>query len=388
MRIEKLLLVAVLPVIAPVLDIAPASILIVLMFFLAGGLCLLSGCANSVERKNFESFYWGGMAALFLFFTSVIGGVLESRGISEHIPYVLRFVIFSSSFFLMLFLVQGNIDRNFLIHRYAIILFWLIVCSAVFEFILRQIDLKPLLYLYKARQDLGGIDTVHYNRFSGFWSFPGDTAAVIVLCFHLVAQSQIRFSRVRLLFLVVLMLLTQSKAGIFFLLLYWCYNYIRPISLGTLFRVCGAAFLISFAFINLNFEYLMRFFDNLDFYLSQSKRAQEILAFVSADGLDMAFGLTDTHGIYESELFGAFNRIGFVGGAYLIILPLFCFYMFVQDKQARTSWFFFMVFFLVYCTISAGMSRFKIFYPYLIFFVILISGVKTELGFRPKYRVR
>ena len=255
------------------------------------------------------------------------------------------------------------------------------MASFLFELTLRLFDLKSLLYLYKARQDLGGIDTVHYNRFSGFWSYPGDAAAVTVLSFVLIYLYELKYRFVKLVFLFIILLLTQSKAGLALLLSFFIIHSLMQLSLRSIVNLCTFSLISALFIIYLDLDYFLRFFENLEFYVSESKRATEVLNFLGAPFIEMLFGLTELQNSYESELFGSFSRTGILGSFWLLSIVAFLLLNLVKFSAYRYIIILLLLFIVVYCLISAGMSRTKVLIPfYFLFGLVVVNYKKPHNG--------
>ena len=365
-----------LSVLTPVIDIFPWSVFI--LFTL--GLPFIYELVRNQFRLKF------GRKGSFLqiwFLISVTGltvatllSLASGTHLGQHFNYFFRVLII---FYVSMCSIQGIVssnDEQKLMSKYANFLFYLVLGSAVFEYSMKFLNFNSLLYLYKARQDLGGIDTVHYNRFSGFWSFPGDVSAVIVLTMALLVQCDLKFRTLKFSILLTLLLLTQSKAG-FLLLIVWLilkiiseFNFKNTV----IFLVFCSVALVGVVQTNLisYFTYLKKFIDNFEHYIGASKRAQEIFGYLDATYLEQIVGLTTPFDMYESELLGSLGRIGLFGSFWILFLCLSILYFLGSSKNYKNLWSFLLAFCLCYLLISAGLSRFKILIPFTFVFWILI----------------
>lgn len=285
--------------------------------------------------------------------------------------------VFRISMLFFVFLVSSSYLNNMYSNRkdaffdFSKLLFILIVASIVFEYSIRAIDFKPILYLYKARQDLGGIDSVHYNRFSGFTSFPGDMAALIALSFVCV-QVFLR-SKIMLLILFGAIILTQSKAGLILLLIFYIARSATKFSVKNIILVLLSTVLSLYIIQALELEYYIRFLENLEHYAFESKRAQEMLLFLKASSIESLFGNFSLNGMYfESEIFSTLNRNGIIGSLWLFILFVSCVFIYFTRKVSceKDVVLFLLVFIGFYCFMSAGFSRSKIGIFYVFFIAI------------------
>lgn len=261
-------------------------------------------------------------------------------------------------------------------------LFLLIVIATIFEYFLRGLSLQPILYLYKARQDLGGIDSVHYNRLSGFTSFPGDFAALVALCFVCV---QVLFkSRIMLFVLFSIIMLTQSKAGIILLLLFYLFRSLLSFSLKGLILTVSSLVISLFLINFFELEYFIKFLSNLEYYFTGSKRAQEMIFFFNGDLVEKLFGsyyLGDMY--FESELFSSLSRNGILGSAwFFLLLVFFIILLFVSRTASDKDLILFIILFLLfYCAISAGFSRSKISMFYIVLISIYFAPFRKRMSF-------
>ncbi|MFM2637858.1 hypothetical protein [Vibrio vulnificus] len=287
--------------------------------------------------------------------------------------YIFRIGVFFAYFYLTrCYIINSYTSRSRALEDFTLALIALLVFSLLFEYILRGLSLQNILYLYKARQDLGGIDSIHYNRFSGFTSFPGDIAAIITLCF--VCSHSTNSRKITLILLFSMLMLTQSKAGIVLLLSYYLFKSITKFSIGGILAVFVIALLSIFMVKYFELEYFVRFLDNLDHYALRSKRAQEMFFFWDSSWIEKIFGHFTLGKMYfESELFSTLNRNGLLGSFwfFLVFSLAIVFYFKTHDEQ-RKCLFLFLLFFLgFYCFLSAGFSRSKIGLIYIMYMSIL-----------------
>ncbi|MDN5501810.1 MAG: hypothetical protein L0G80_18005, partial [Shewanella sp.] len=187
------------------------------------------------------------------------------------------------------------------------------------------------------------------------------------------------FFGLKSLVLLFLLLLTQSKAGIFLLFLYYAVKYISSFSFKGLLVLIISSFLIYYAVTFFELEYYLKFVNNLEHYAFKSKRAQEILYFLSSSWTEVFFGKFILDGMYfESEIFSSLNRNGILGSFWLIaIFAGFSFlFLVLKSKKEKELILFLIVFVLFYCVISAGFSRSKIGIFYI--FIIAIFTVRNR----------
>lgn len=376
---KKLLISLSLPVVFPVLDIFPMSTSIVAAFSVLS-LLFAFFFRTSIDLNRFRLLLLWLIVSLTFLLVSLTLSYFYYGYSSDRTNYLLRiFLLFTSSLFILAIFPKFELLK-IKISDFASLLFLLIIISAVFEFFLRFTNLNDLLYLYKARQDLGGIDSTHYNRFTGFWSFPGDTAAIIVLCLILLINERIDYRFIKILVLLVLLFLTQSKAGIILFAFYTIVHFLFKPSLSKLTIIFFFSSIASLAAVYLNLEYLIFAYNNIDYYFLESKRAQEILPFISIEPSALFIGLPFPSDFYESDLFGSLSRIGILGSFWFLSIILIIIMFYIKSKPSYKNYYlYFLLFLIIYCSVSAGISRLKILFPHLIFFWLVIStSVQTK----------
>lgn len=384
---KKFLACLMFPVVLPILDIGMGSAIISMFALFSLFLCILLTKKPTLPKFAFLILLGWLLLSIFSVIFVVISNSLEFGSLyilDSHYLYVLRFIsVFFIFFSATYFLSENSKQANLLsiLRFYSVFLFILIMASFLFELTLRLFDLKSLLYLYKARQDLGGIDTVHYNRFSGFWSYPGDAAAVTVLSFVLIYLYELKYRFVKLVFLFIILLLTQSKAGLALLLSFFIIHSLMQLSLRSIVNLCTFSLISALFIIYLDLDYFLRFFENLEFYVSESKRATEVLNFLGAPFIEMLFGLTELQNSYESELFGSFSRTGILGSFWLLSIVAFLLLNLVKFSAYRYIIILLLLFIVVYCLISAGMSRTKVLIPFsFLFGLVVVNYTKPHNG--------
>lgn len=363
-------------VLLPILDILPFSALIIMVYVVYAFLWRPKLTVSVDQNLLHFSNIWLGFS-LFGISAAFLTNYANSASHNEPINYLIRVILIYTCLLATNVILMKEKDKSKVLEKCASLLFSLIVISALFEFGLKAVGDRSILSLYKARQDLGGFDTLHFNRFTGFWSYPGDAAAVIVLSIALTFAFENKYKILKTMVLLGLLVLTQSKAGIAFVVLlalfYWIINF--KIFYLTVFSIFSF-FLGSYVFLTIesNFEYLQKFITNLPFYLQDSKRATEILLFRDSDLMQKIVGLKNPYYMYESEIFGSLSRVGILGSLWIFV-PIYyvCSRLFYTRKYLIV-WLCLFLFLTIYLSISAGISRFKILIPYLVvFFAILLQ---------------
>lgn len=378
------------PILVPALDIFPRSAVI---YIFIGSVFSFYLITRRKSKFSAEPVRW---ATLWLFVSlmcigfSCLGLSLDlsygSINIEKALSYVLRVTLIYVVFIFFFALIDGKFSSlEEQLKDFTHVLFFILLFSAIFEYFCKFLSLNSILYFYKARQDLGGVDTLHYNRLSGFFSYPGDIAAVIVLNIVLVRQFVEKRKLVMSVVLFVLLLLTQSKAGLILLFMFYTITFITRIDIKAIVSFCliiAVTFFI-FSYFGNYFEYYLQFFNNLEFYLSASKRAQEIISFLKLDIVSAMFGNSHLHKTYESEIFGSLNRVGIIGSFWFFSIT-FCLVINQKTFRGHRDVFIFLLLFLtIYCTISAGFGRIKILVPFLIvfiYFMIYTTERTIDLG--------
>ena len=370
-------------VLLPILDILPYSAFIIFSYctYVA-----LQG-RNFVKKFNVDllqkTHIWlalslAGVGAAILFNVVILGAAVDPFN------YLIRISLIYFALLATNVLITRNAAEKDLLGDIAKTLFILVVASAFFEYGLKATGDRTVLSYFKARQDLGGIDTLHFNRFSGFWSYPGDAAAVIVLSIVLTFSLDKKFRFFKICVLIGLLLLTQSKAGIILLifvaLYYWVFSFkILHLTVFLILTAIAASYVA--AIIENHFEYLDKFIDNLPFYLEKSKRAQEVLLYFKSDTIQKLASLEQRQYIYESEVFGSLSRLGLLGSLWILVPMCYAGYKIFNERNYLLIWVAIFAFFTVYLSISAGMSRFKVLIPYLVIFMAIhIKGRDRARG--------
>lgn len=357
-----------LPLILPVVDVGTGTAIIFGLTLAIFGLTVFLQRNAAVDVLPLALFI---ISISCLCFSLIIQNGFVSNYDAEFNNYLFRL---SMLYFLFLvfscYLKKKYSNRYDAFSDFTRLLFLLVVASLVFEYFLRLFDFKSILYLYKARQDLGGIDSVHYNRFSGFTSFPGDMAALIALAF--VCIQTFSYSKTKLFILFFAILLTQSKAGIVLLFLYYSAFGVARFSFKSIsFVILGVVFFIG-AVQLFELEYYLKFLDNLEHYAVRSKRAQEMFLFFEGSSMEIMFGNYSLKGMYfESELFSTLNRNGVLGSIWFfcVLSSLLVIYFKKRVIYEKDLVLFLIVFTVFYCFLSAGFSRSKIG----VFYVFVIS---------------
>ena len=369
-------LILLLPTLLQVIDIFPGTILLFSALILGVGIHLVVNLKFNFNRGIvLKGVSWYVLSMLMIGASLAMMHLDPTYGYYNYeksLSYMVRVsFVFITFLFLFFVIYKQEFDSHDFLMRFSYFLFGLILFSAIFEFLAKTWGFNDLLYLYKARQDLGGIDTIHYNRLSGFYSFPGDIAAVIVLNFVLVKNYVKKYKILMLTILLVFLLLTQSKAGLVLLLSYLFFSMMTngsyKLYLGILMSL--ALIYLVIIFFKEYFVYYFQFFNQLDFYLESSKRAQEILSYFSLDFFGLAIGNPVLDKTYETELFGSLNRVGFIGSFWFLSVLFLIPIIYFKRKFKFDIFLILILFLVVYCSISAGFGRFKILLPYMIVFI-------------------
>lgn len=318
-------------------------------------------------------------------------GVENLDVLMPRLVYVARVVAVYGLFFVAMsyFLNNsGSVDRKFTIYARAIIA--CAILGIVYEALLRTTGQIEFVELYKARDDTGGADSYHFNRLSGFLSYPGDFAALCVLGLAVTGFTDwSKRIRVGVIFVLLAALVyTQGRAGLILLLAsgllavlvnsnkknVWLYS-------GFVLFFGGSLMLYQFESVAKyaqGFDHLWRFYDEIEYYINSSKRAQELFSIFLASGLEVMFGLDELDVFYESEWAGAIARLGVVGSLWFLVIGASTFVV-LKDSlrfgEGRDSFLasYFVAYVFVYCVGSAGISRAKIGVAVIIGFSFLVS---------------
>lgn len=304
----------------------------------------------------------------------------------DGVQYFIRFSMFLFFYWVLFSSVSGDVcfaDRK--LQEFGNFLFIVCVLAGVFESLLWAVGLEDLLAPFKARANDGGINSFHYARMSGFFSYPGDFAAALVFAIGWMWAYPTRFFWYKSSILVALLLLTQSKAGIFFLfacIIFWSLRS-APMLLIAILAAIILPTQIPSIIEWLQLEYLTRFYNEIDFYIFESKRASELFQFANASFFEKIFGSFSPQSLYESEILASLNRVGILGSLPYLALPLIILFGVVRtnDERKKRLGLLLFSFIVFYCTISAGLSRAKIFVIFaasLALWVNLVYGEKVR----------
>lgn len=362
-------------VLTPIIDILPLSFLMVFLFTIYA--YTFYPMAQIKVDKVFLSYLniWVLVSLIGIICAGILNYIIHNS-IVEPVKYFIRIagiyiVVFSS----MVICVK-SFAQKINIEKLVSIIYWLLIGSALFEYGLKFLGDRTFLSFYKARQDLGGIDTLHFHRFSGFWSFPGDVAAVIVLSIALIFNSNTqKYKIIKILCLLALLLLSQSKAGIAMLLITAFVFSVLTLKLHYILSaiIAGVIFMpYIFSVLEVHFEYLYKFIERLPYYLTNSKRAQEVLLYLNSDVVQKLSSLVKTQNLYESEIMGSLSRLGIVGSIWLLCPIAFVSWLSITSRSNIMVWSCLVAFFVFYLSISAGLSRIKILIPYMLVLTTLV----------------
>lgn len=314
-----------------------------------------------IETLLLAAICFGALTASLLAVELFNGGSFESR-VTYYFRYTLMLIVFWSFYSSVEFEIG---DANKQLFQFSQFLFSVCVAAGLFELALWAAGFESWLSPFKARSNDGGINSFHYARMSGFFSYPGDFAAILVLSIGWLIAYPPRFALYKTLILCGFLLLTQSKAGIIFLLvciIFWSMRSITALVISVL--IIG---LISPNVLTilewLELDYFLRFVDEWEYYSQTSKRASEVWQFLSAPFLEVLFGSSDPQDFYETEIFGALNRVGLIGTLPYLLIFFFVVSLTLQsgEKKLYRLGATLAAFLVAYCTISAGLSRAKIF---------------------------
>ncbi|WP_425419065.1 hypothetical protein [Oricola indica] len=285
--------------------------------------------------------------------------------------------------------------------------------GGVFEFFSHYTQNTSLLSLFKARQNIGGFDTIQYLRYSGFYAFPGDLGIACVMGIALISTVTRKKWIVYTIFLILVLLLykTQSRAAIATFIAYlFLVSFLRLARYkltGAILYLLVAMILCIIIYLKLDYvvdyiegDYLLRNTDSTAKFIERSKRIQEYIEFGSAPMWQKIFGLRYPYlaEFYESEWMGLISRLG------IISFPIVLFFTWRSIKLAliftlsrsrpdinmglsfATYW---ISFLLVYCSFSAGFSRPKLLIISAILAVPLIDAstekLRVSIGMRWGY---
>ncbi|HHF0561707.1 MULTISPECIES: hypothetical protein [Vibrio] len=370
-RSQSKLLLFLIPAFSfPLVDVGFGTVAIYVVGVITSFSFVVSG--GGLQVRTWELIFFSA-SLLFLCVSLLIQNSATFHYDAVDNNYIFRIGVFFCYFYLTrCYIVNNYSSRSKALEDFTRVLFTLLVLSLLFEYTLRGFSLQSFLYLYKARQDLGGIDSVHYNRFSGFTSFPGDLAAIIVLCF--VCSHSIKSSKITLAVLFLMLMLTQSKAGLILLLGYYLVKSITKFSMSGVLAVSVITAFSIFLVHYFELEYFIKFLDNLDHYALRSKRAQEMFFFLESSWVEIFFGNFKLDTMYfESELFSTLNRNGVFGSLwfFIVLFSSIVFYFKTRNEQRKNLLLFLLMFLGFYCFLSAGFSRSKIGLIYIMYISIL-----------------
>lgn len=362
-------------VLTPVIDILPLSFVMVLLFFIYA--CTFYPISRIQVDKVFLSYIniWFLLSIFGITCASIFNYIIHGF-IFEPVKYLIRIggiyiVVFSS----MVINIKYSTQKLYL-EKLTTTIFLFLITSAIFEYGLKFLGDRTFLSFYKARQDLGGIDTLHFHRFSGFWSFPGDVAAVIVLSISLIINSTTqKYKTIKIFCLVVLLLLSQSKAGIAMLLITAFVFSVLSFKLHYILFVIVTGVVLTpymLSIMESYFEYLYKFVERLPYYLTNSKRAQEVLLYLDSDIVQKLSSLAIKQSLYESEIMGSLSRLGIVGSIWLLLPIAFVLWLSITSRTNIIIWSCLVAFFVFYLSISAGLSRIKILTPFVLVLTTLV----------------
>ena len=375
MYIKEFLIFAFLAILTPILDIPPDSLFIVGAYLIALFFWLIAKNNTSLSSSTIKlTFFWLFLSLMGLLFSVFLGFLERTSDFENFFNYLVRIMVIALIFFsFALFKFRESPKQSFVL--IADYLFAFIILSTCFEIVTKYVGLESILNLYKAREDIGGIDTVHYNRLSGFWSFPGDMAAILIFSMSLNFFSGTKNPIIKNFVCMALLIFTQSKAGIVFILGYLFLMVLRRFS--PRFFI-AAAFTISlgiFVLSNFEFQYLIRFFNDYDWYLSSSKRVQELELYLNSSLWEQFIGIKNQDYMYESEILGSLSRVGIIGSAWWFLLFSTTLYFSLKSRNFSYLWVMLLSFLLIYCSISAGLSRYKV---SILFYILFFVGFFFE----------
>ena len=375
MHFKEFLIVAFIAILLPIIDVPPYSLLIIGVYFLVCMLLVLKN-KNAIS-SNFLLlvFFWLIFSIAGLLLSWLMAFFDTPREMEGFFNYLVR-VLAIAIIFLSFIFVKEPANSKVTFSLWANYLFYFVVVSAIFEFTAKYFGLENVINLFKARENLGGIDTVHFNRFSGFWSFPGDAAAIIVISICLNYFSKVPQLKIKTAILLVLLAVTQSKAGIAFLLGFVVLMIFRKFSVRFFVTVLFSTSVAIYFFNHFQFEYLLRFINEFEWYLSSSKRMQEFNLYFSSSIWEQLLGLNNPFALYESEIIGSLSRVGFIGSFWFLSLFCLILYFSFKSKNYAELWLVMLTFLIVYCSISAGLSRYKI---SILFYMLFVTTLYYEI---------
>ena len=344
-------------------------ILILLMYFQSG--------TFQVERSLIFPL------AIFLFLTMctftliTIFRIGDAGKMSVVMNYQFRFITLMLIFVLFTFIVAG-LDETRLKGVLKFIIY-LVILFSIIEILTRETPFKNIIDIFKARLPGSGMDSLHYSRLSGFFSFPGDWGLLIVASISFVPfiVRSVYFKIILTLVLLVLLFLTQSRAAMLTLFLYTFFVCAgrRP----SITLVC----VLSFALVILPYIqylsgldiYLLKNTNSLEAFLSSSKRISEYL---DLNLKSLIFGLPSSEFqiFYETEIGGLVARLGLISLAPVVLLFFVIIkYYFSGSVFVRSQSAFLISYFFPYLFISAGISRPKLAILFLLLLTILFKYV-------------
>ncbi|WP_146193268.1 hypothetical protein [Salibaculum griseiflavum] len=366
----------------PGLHVYPLSVLVIFPAFLYLTLFLIStGSRKSFNNRNYISVSISfALTFLFLFALILLRGFYYPDWVAQFdsIQYIIRILLFLGLYFAMKsFFIKDNyfdIGRWINFVRFIVIA---VVLFSIIDIFSRTQFFPDIINFYKARGDFGGIHTVHYNRLSGLFSYPGDLGLVLVFAiFSLKLIYKNIWSRwVLLTVLVYFLFLTQSRAA-FLTFFFGLILYIPFASKRVVAFISAIAITLAIVFQNeikdmIDDIYLLRNSDSLEFFLSKSYRYMEFSNYFSARPAEWILGLAPDSQMpfHEVETIGAASRLGVVAFFIYFLFVAWgigCYSSAFRNRATQSAlsaagiscyW---LSFLLIYCNISAGFSRPKL----------------------------
>ena len=286
----------------------------------------------------------------------------DSSKLIALLNYQFRFITLIFLFLYIYILTYNINDENIKRLFNCIIIFCL--SGSLLEVVTRDSSLSFFIDMFKARSPGLPIDTLHYSRLSGFFSFPGDWGILLVFAISLVPQTSYRkFTKILITTaLLYFLFLTQSRAAFATLLVFWFLVYFRHHPVLTIcYSLIGIMSLPYILKKLAGFDlYLLRNVESLERFISSSKRVSEYLDLTVGD---IIFGLPSSmfHDFYETEIAGLLARLGIFALFPIVIIFLLALRNYIKrEKKLVYIPSFLLAYILPYCFISAGFSRPKL----------------------------